>query len=98
MRPGLLRLLRLRKDSGDDSPKHDEDAEDEDEDMGKALPLWSPERCSASLMLDPVLAGLAGMRPACWETLILGQEAENVGSGSQLAIDFFLILSETFKS
>lgn len=71
MRPGLLRLLRLRKDSGEDSPKHDEDADEEDEDIGKALPLWSPERCKASLMLELALAGLAGMRPACCETLIL---------------------------
>lgn len=100
MRPGLLRLLRLRKDSGDDSPKHEEDGDEEDEDMGKALPLWSPERCRASLMLDPVLAGLAGTRPACWETLILGEEAENVDVGSQFAIDLllFLILSRNFKA
>lgn len=77
MRPGLLRLLRLRKDSGDDSPKHDEDADEEDDDMGKAFPLWSPARCKESLMLDPVLAGLAGMRPACWETLISGKDVEN---------------------
>lgn len=85
-----MRLLRLRKDSGDDSPKHDEDADEEDdEEIGKALPLWSPERCKASLILDPVL-----------ETLILGKEADIVKVGSQSAIDLlvFLMLCGDFKT
>lgn len=75
MRPGLLRLLRLRKDSGEDSPRQEDEADEEDDEMGKALPLWSPERCKASLMFDPVLAGLVGTRPACWETLIFRQRS-----------------------
>lgn len=49
-----LRLLRLRRDSGDDSPRQEDDEDEEEEEIGKAFPLWSPVVWRGSLMVDPV--------------------------------------------